>query len=174
MPPCIPWMWQCHLPVFLSWDHGSSCLCQHMTSVLIVCLVFFKFLPRLKQVSLVRSFPSSLQSTSQSLGHFFPRNPNFPSHYTGYLGRCCPPDVELAGLASWVYTVKPSASHWLEMRSNDFFLKACLSFSGSWWITASLDWISSHQPIIPISLQGPGPFMRSHVVGVLGFIALRY
>lgn len=99
-PRVFPECWQCHLPVFLSWDHGSSCLCQHLTSVLIVCLVFFKFLPQLKQVFLVRSFPSSLQSASQFLGHFFPRNPNFPSHYTGYLGRCCPPDVDLAGLAS--------------------------------------------------------------------------
>lgn len=85
---------------FWSWDHGSSCLCQHMPSVLIVCLVFSKFLSQLKQVSFVRSLPSSLQSASQSLGHFFPHNPNFPSHCTGYLGRCCPPGVDLAGLAS--------------------------------------------------------------------------
>lgn len=85
---------------FWSWDHGSSYLCQHMLSVLILCLVFFTFLPQLKQVSLVRSFPSSLQSASQSLGHFFPHDPNFPSHCTGYLGRCCPPGVDLAGLAS--------------------------------------------------------------------------
>ena len=85
---------------FWSWDHGSSCLCQHMPSVLIVCLVLSKFLPQLKRISFVRSFPSFLQSASQSLGHFFPHNPNFPSHCTGYPGRCCPPGVDLAGLAS--------------------------------------------------------------------------
>lgn len=70
---------------FLSWGHGSNCLYRLVSYDLIVCQVFFKVNPQLKEVSLIRSLPVLLIACkAQTLA--FPSSISagcFPSHQTG-------------------------------------------------------------------------------------------
>lgn len=93
-------MWQCCLPGFFFFDLGimAQAVFASTCAVLILCLVLY-ISSTTKTSLLVRSFPSFLQSASQSLGHFLPRMT--PIFLPTALGTwvCCPPGVDLAGLA---------------------------------------------------------------------------